>query len=407
MADNRGKMLTVMISSTARDLPDHRQQVMDACLRQGMLPIAMEHLPASDADAVQTSLDMVDRADLYLGVIGFRYGHVPAGHAISITEMEFSRAIKRGIPCLIFLMHEDHPIKAADVEKGKAAVKLDALKKRLTKAHVANYFKSPDDLRAHVINSLSQFRRTPLQVDLLRSQIGPVFYRVAIINASTVLNDNDAEIAVSALQTQVHRDFAPAWGIDAEIAFVPKESRFPEACWWLVLLDNSDAPGALGYRDLTPDGLPRGKIFVKTIREAGASWTVTASHILLELLANPRINLTAFEARGDKAARLYSYEVCNPCEAHEFAYQIDGVSVSDFVFPAWFEGFREPASTRFDYGNHITKPYEILSGGYALVFDTHSTVGWRTMFTPEPADQPAKIRTRPPKKRGANRSNRC
>ena len=37
---------TVMISSTARDLPQHRQAVMDACLRQGMFPLMMEHLPA-------------------------------------------------------------------------------------------------------------------------------------------------------------------------------------------------------------------------------------------------------------------------------------------------------------------------------------------------------------------------
>ena len=44
--------LRVMISSTARDLPEHRQEVMDACLRQGMFPIMMEHLPASDAEAV-------------------------------------------------------------------------------------------------------------------------------------------------------------------------------------------------------------------------------------------------------------------------------------------------------------------------------------------------------------------
>ena len=39
---------TVMISSTARDLPEHRKEVLDACLRQGMFPLMMEHLPASD-----------------------------------------------------------------------------------------------------------------------------------------------------------------------------------------------------------------------------------------------------------------------------------------------------------------------------------------------------------------------
>lgn len=57
----------VMISSTALDLPEHRNQLRDACLRQGMFPVMMEYLPASDAEAIAESLRMVNEADLYLG----------------------------------------------------------------------------------------------------------------------------------------------------------------------------------------------------------------------------------------------------------------------------------------------------------------------------------------------------
>ena len=60
----------VMVSSTALDLPAHREQVKDACLRMGMHPVMMEHLPAADADAVAESRRLVDEADIYLGVIG-------------------------------------------------------------------------------------------------------------------------------------------------------------------------------------------------------------------------------------------------------------------------------------------------------------------------------------------------
>ena len=55
--------IKVVISSTARDLPEHRKEVMDACLRQGMFPTMMEHLPAADADAIAESL-------LSLGISG-------------------------------------------------------------------------------------------------------------------------------------------------------------------------------------------------------------------------------------------------------------------------------------------------------------------------------------------------
>jgi hypothetical protein len=150
--------ITVMISSTARDLPVHRQAAMDACLGLGLFPRMMEHLPARDDDAIAASLAMVDQANVYLGVFAHRYGYVPAGHSISVTEMEYNRAVERGIPCLLFFMHEDHPVRAADVETGDGATRLQALRGRLLQERVVNFFRSPDDLRAQIIQSLSEYR---------------------------------------------------------------------------------------------------------------------------------------------------------------------------------------------------------------------------------------------------------
>ncbi|MEM7356894.1 MAG: DUF4062 domain-containing protein, partial [Acidobacteriota bacterium] len=67
----------VMISSTTLDLPDHRKKVFDACLRLSLWPEGMEQLPASSDDAIAVSLELVDKADIYLGVFAHRYGHVP------------------------------------------------------------------------------------------------------------------------------------------------------------------------------------------------------------------------------------------------------------------------------------------------------------------------------------------
>ncbi len=107
---------TAMISSTSLDLPDHRKQVVEACLRESVFPIGMEQLPVRDANAVTVDREMVDEADIYIGIFGVRYGEAPPGHDISYTELEFNRAVERGIPILIFLMHEDHPVKPRDVE---------------------------------------------------------------------------------------------------------------------------------------------------------------------------------------------------------------------------------------------------------------------------------------------------
>ena len=110
--------LVVAISSTALDLPRHRGEVMAACLSLDCVPKMMEHLPAIDADAIQASLDLIDQAHVYVGIFAYRYGHVPEGQAISITEMELQRAEERGIPRLIFLIHEDHPVTGKECGDG-------------------------------------------------------------------------------------------------------------------------------------------------------------------------------------------------------------------------------------------------------------------------------------------------
>lgn len=150
----------VIISSTAHDLPDYRAQAMDACHRMDMQPKMMEHLPALNADAIEASLGrLVDEADVYVGIFAHRYGHVPEGHAISITQMEYERAVERGIPRLIFMMHDDVLVLPKDVDRGDSAVKLEALKARLKKERVVQFFKNPEDLRGLLIHALGEIKK--------------------------------------------------------------------------------------------------------------------------------------------------------------------------------------------------------------------------------------------------------
>jgi hypothetical protein len=152
---------SVMISSTARDLPEHREQVRLGCQRAGFpADHIMENLTAVDADAVRVSLDLVDKADVYLGIFAYRYGHVPKGADVSITEMEFDRAVELEKPRLIFFIHAEHSVKGEDVETGEGAAKLKALKERIGEDRVAAFFKSPADLRAHVVEALVPLRKS-------------------------------------------------------------------------------------------------------------------------------------------------------------------------------------------------------------------------------------------------------
>ena len=155
---------TVMISSTARDLPAERQALLEACNRLKLLPDMMEYLPASDGDAVSVSLDMVDRADIYVGVFAHRYGYTPEGHALSITHMEYNRAVERGIPVLIFIIDDNVPVLPKDIDRGEAGNSIYELKEALKKTRVVGFFTSPDDLKAKALHSLTDVMKSPQPV---------------------------------------------------------------------------------------------------------------------------------------------------------------------------------------------------------------------------------------------------
>lgn len=189
---------------------------------------------------------------------------------------------------------------------------------------------------------------------------------IYVKNRSTVVADADVKGALHAFQIQVTRDFAPHWGVDAKLEYLPSSAPVPAGGWLLVVLDNADAAGALGYHDLTAAGQPIGKVFAKTTLDAGGLWTVTFSHELLELLADPNVNLCALDERHH---RLYAYEVCDAVEADELAYDIDGVKVSDFVLPGWFEPLHVTRGERFAFASSVPRPFALLPGGYIGVYD--------------------------------------
>jgi hypothetical protein len=156
---------------------------------------------------------------------------------------------------------------------------------------------------------------------------------IAITNASTCLTDAQVEAVLPALQKQVSDDFKAYWELDCTLSFLPQNQPLTPGWWQIVITDNPDQAGALGYHEMTSAGTPLGKIFAKLDLDNGYSWTVTLSHELLEMLADPWINWCAVGSDS----KIYALEVCDAVEADDLGYQIDSVLLSDFVTPAWFE----------------------------------------------------------------------
>jgi hypothetical protein len=177
----------------------------------------------------------------------------------------------------------------------------------------------------------------------------------------------------------------PVWGVDADLDFVPHRKHPAKGHWCLLVADDSDQAGNVGYHDLTKEGLPLGKVFARTLQHFNASWTIMASHELLEMLVDPDVNLTVmtmtdFVVDKNVVGRLFAYEICDACERD--SYLIDDVVVSDFVYPAWFESFHKAGSTQFDHEKKIRRPFEIRPGGYIGIYDLTAGTGWQQISKP-------------------------
>ena len=193
--------------------------------------------------------------------------------------------------------------------------------------------------------------------------------RIAVINESTVIGDADVQKMLPAFEQQWNKDLAPVWGVDAaSFTFAPKHRMPVAGSWWLVFLDDSDQAGALAYHDLTNDGLPISKVFVKTLKADNASISVGATHELCEMAVDPWLN----SAYQDPKGVFWAGEVCDPVDSDQYGYKIGDTVVTDFITPDWYA--HDHASNKIDFKGHAHKAFDVLSGGYAQKFDSHR--GW-------------------------------
>ena len=187
-------------------------------------------------------------------------------------------------------------------------------------------------------------------------QGGPV--KIACINKATVDLGVPFDKLTAALQKCYDEHFLPIWGYPVKLynTDVAKPTD-----WQFIYFDDADAAGALGYHDLTKDGQPVSKVFVKTTLADNQLVSVTACHELFEMAIDPIANLWAEAADGTE----YAYEMSDAVE--EDTFLVDGIQMSNFVHPSWFEPFKHPPGTKYDHLGLLTAPFTMTKGGYAIV----------------------------------------
>lgn len=188
---------------------------------------------------------------------------------------------------------------------------------------------------------------------------------IYFINESTVLTDDQIKHALPALNVYT-RHIRSWWGSMTPGLYFGKP--LSTEAWQIVIADDSDQAGALGYHDYTPGGRPIAYVFAKTDLDYGYDWQVTLTHELSEMIMDPYI--MRCEQTGN--SRFHALELADPVESDDLAYPIVAggytVKCSDFVTPLWFVS-DAPAGSKYDYRGHCTAPLQVLDGGYAYYWE--------------------------------------
>jgi hypothetical protein len=212
---------------------------------------------------------------------------------------------------------------------------------------------------------------------------------LTVANISTAIGSADFQAAIAAIGRQVNEDFAPEWGISANVrgtAVSLKNRKAPiqgnhDAI--IYVGDSSQDPttgveGALGYHSANHSGIPYGFVYLDITDEFGENWTTTLSHEVLELLGDPTAAMTVSgpAPNGPGGSVHYDLEVCDPTQGD--SYDIDSIIVSNFVGKSYFELTGGSGDTNFlklDLAAFGVRP-----GGYFQYEDfrgTHQVQGER------------------------------
>ena len=191
---------------------------------------------------------------------------------------------------------------------------------------------------------------------------------IAVINKSTIVSNAEVKLMVRAVAKQAREHAALTWDLKPpRVVYRASEATAEPGSWKVVIFDDADIAGALGYHSDGPDGLPYGKVFVKITQQYNMSISTVLSHEVLEIMMDPQFNYWADNWNDGLS---YALEVADPVESDSYTIEIDGkpIEVSNFVLPAWFDPIPPPGA-KFDWLGKLSKPFTMTDNGYVIIRD--------------------------------------
>lgn len=157
------KKYQVFVSSTYKDLIEDRQTAVEAILDAGHIPAGME-LFKSGKSQMETIYKWIDESDVYMLILGGRYGSIEPDSGKSYTHLEYEYALQKNMPVFAVVLG-DEEYKRRVKEKGLEVVETSEGKKyeefkKLVLSKVSGFYNNMEGIVAEVHKQLNYIDKT-------------------------------------------------------------------------------------------------------------------------------------------------------------------------------------------------------------------------------------------------------
>jgi hypothetical protein len=252
MADFNRKKLQVFVSSTFSDLIQERQAAVEAILTAGHIPAGMELFTAGDESQMEVIKQWIDESDVYLLILGGRYGSMEPTTGKSYTQLEYEYALSKGKP-LFACVIQDAAIEARVKSQGRSALETDnpqRLKefRAVVLSKMSKFWEDSKDIKIAVTETLSHLAR---RQDLVG------WVRPSAQSNLPALADEIARLSRENAQLRAQLAGAVQEELIKGLTFLDLKAILDGSGATEVLVNNRHL---LGSRDYTMQGTQRGRI---------------------------------------------------------------------------------------------------------------------------------------------------
>lgn len=155
------RRLQVFVSSTYTDLLPERQAAVSAILKAGHIPAGMELFTAGDRSQMETIKQWIDESDVYMLILGGRYGTVEKASGMGYTELEYDYAVQQSKPLFAVVITEsalETKVKAGGTSyiENENPKELKQFREKVM-SNISSFFVDSKDIKLCVYESLAEF----------------------------------------------------------------------------------------------------------------------------------------------------------------------------------------------------------------------------------------------------------